>query len=110
MNSKELAEIEKLIEKEMEKTANTVAEYKEMTKPISPDDAIGRISRMDAINNKSVAEAALRTAVSKLNRLKDVHGKINDKDFGICRKCGEQIPIQRILLVPQAPFCVNCAQ
>jgi len=102
MNSKELAEIEKLIEKEMEKTANT--------KPISPDEAIGRITRMDAINNKSVAEAALRSAVLKLNRLKDVFGKLQHSDFGICRKCGEQIPIQRILLVPQVPFCVHCAQ
>ena len=110
MNSKELAEIEKLIEKEMEKTANTVAEYREMTKPISPDDAIGRITRMDAINNKSVAEAALRSAVLKLNRLKDVFGKLQHSDFGICRKCGERIPIQRILLVPQVPFCVHCAQ
>lgn len=110
MNSVEIAEIEKLIKREIEKTDKLVAEYRDMTKPISPDDAIGRISRMDAINNKSVAEAALRTAESKLNRLKDVRGKIHNKDFGICRKCGQQIPIQRILLVPQAPFCVNCAQ
>lgn len=31
-------------------------------KPIAPDVAIGRISRMDAINNKSVMEASLRNA------------------------------------------------
>lgn len=110
MNSKEIKEIQELITGQIERTSNLVAEYKEMTQPISPDDAIGRISRMDAINNKSVTEAALRTAESKLNRLKDVLGKIHDKDFGICRKCGNHIPIQRIMLVPQAPFCVNCAQ
>ena len=44
------------IEKEQEK----ICTLKELTKPISPENAIGRISRMDAINNKSVNEAALR--------------------------------------------------
>ena len=34
----------------------------ELTKPIPPENAIGRVSRMDAINNRSVNEAALRTA------------------------------------------------
>ena len=41
----------------------------EMTKPISPENAIGRISRMDAINNKSVNESGLRQAKEKLIRL-----------------------------------------
>ncbi|PCH91428.1 MAG: TraR/DksA family transcriptional regulator [Bacteroidetes bacterium] len=110
MNNKELGEIEVLLKREIDKTTTSVAEYKELTQPIEPDDAIGRISRMDAINNKSINEAALRTAVLKLNRLKDVLSKLHDKDFGVCRKCSKPIPIQRILLVPQAPFCVNCAQ
>ncbi len=36
-----------------------ILEYRELTKPIPPENAIGRVSRMDAINNRSVNEAAL---------------------------------------------------
>ena len=43
---------------------------KEATKPISPENNIGRISRMDAINNKSVAEAAMGATKRKLYTLR----------------------------------------
>lgn len=39
-----------------------VAECRELVRPIAPENAIGCVSRMDAINNKSVNEAALRKA------------------------------------------------
>ena len=45
-------DVKTLIEKEISKTQGLIAEYKELTKPIAPENAIGRISRMDAINNK----------------------------------------------------------
>jgi DnaK suppressor protein len=64
---------------------------------------------MDAINNKSVTEAALRQAEEKLNKLKYVLTKIHDDDFGLCAKCKKPIPIGRILLMPQSRHCVNCA-
>ena len=38
-------------------TEKKITGYEEMSAPVSPDDAIGRVSRMDAINNKAVAEA-----------------------------------------------------
>ncbi len=80
-----------------------------MIKPVAPDDAIGRISRMDAINNKSVTEAAFRQAEKKLVGLKYMQNNIGEKDFGLCAKCKQTIPIQRMLLMPQSRFCVNCA-
>jgi DnaK suppressor protein len=55
-------ELKQIILDEISKTKLLVKEYEELTKPIAPDVAIGRISRMDAINNKSVTEAALRQA------------------------------------------------
>ena len=95
---------------EIDKTDNLIQEYKELTKPISPDCAIGRVSRMDAINNKSVAEASLRQAENKLNSLHRVLSQIDTNEFGICLKCKQQIPLGRILIRPQSLLCVNCAQ
>ncbi len=39
---------------EIEETKKSVTELKVLTLPIAPDCAIGRVSRMDAINNKSI--------------------------------------------------------
>ncbi len=65
---------------------------------------------MDAINNKSVNEAALRKAELKLNNLKVALTRIHDHDFGICIRCEKTIPIGRILLMPHAVTCVFCAK
>ncbi len=98
------------LDDEMIKTDNLIQEYKEITKPISPDCAIGRVSRMDAINNKSVAEASLRQANNKLKSLQRVLSQLDSDEFGICLKCKKPIPIGRILIRPESLLCVNCAQ
>ena len=110
MKAEEKNEVKKKIEEEIAKTTKSISTYKESTKPISPENAIGRISRMDAINNKSVAEAALRQAEQKLQNLELVLDSIDDKDFGMCLKCKQPIPLGRILLMPQSRLCVNCAR
>ncbi|MGK0385735.1 MAG: DnaK suppressor protein [Patiriisocius sp.] len=97
------------IEEELAKTKVLLVQYKELTKPIAPENAIGRISRMDAINNKTVNEAALRKTQQKYKNLEIALSNIDDVTFGICRKCNTPIPEGRILLMPQATSCVHCA-
>lgn len=97
------------IEEQILKTENAIEKYQGMVQPISPDDAIGRISRMDAIVNKSVVESSLRQAERKLTKLKVMQTKIDDDNFGRCERCKKPIPIQRILLMPQSAKCVRCA-
>lgn len=103
-------ELRQKLQAEIAKTEQLISEYQDMTKPVAPDVAIGRISRMDAINNNSITEAALRQAESKLNGLKQVLSKIGSPEFGICLKCRKPIPIGRILIRPESLYCVNCAQ
>lgn len=102
-------EIKVQITSEIEKTEKLIQEYSELTKPVEPENAIGRISRMDAINNKSVTEAALRKSKDKLEKLKFALSKVDDDDFGRCIKCKKPIPLGRILIMPQARTCVNCS-
>ena len=109
MTKEEIKEIEQLLIKTISSTETTIEEYKLETQPIAPDCAIGRVSRMDAINNKSVVEAALRVQENKLRGLLHVQSKLGDVDFGLCNRCNNPIPIQRILLVPHNKFCVRCA-
>lgn len=105
----ELEIIEK-IKEEIVKTEKLIAEYKEHSKPVTLDNSIGRISRMDAINNKSITESALRQAENKLTKLNQALDQVGKKDFGICIKCKQPIPLGRLLLMPESKRCVNCAR
>ncbi len=95
---------------EKAKVEKRVSSLKELTKSIAPDNAIGRVSRMDAINNKSVNEAALRTAENKLKSIDNALQKIDHNDFGKCRRCGQPIPMGRLVVMPESSLCIRCAQ
>ena len=109
MNKKKKSLILKKVVNEITETELKIKEYNKLSQPIPPENSIGRISRMDAINNKSVLEAALRELKSKIEKLKRVKKKINSAEFGLCIKCKKSIPYGRIILVPEAEKCVKCA-
>ena len=85
-----------------------IIEYRELTKPIPPSVAIGRVSRMDAINNRSINQAALRQLEVQRKGLESALSRLNDDKFGRCFGCGEAIPVGRILIMPGAIKCVRC--
>ena len=109
MDKAQLKEIQQKLLSEIKSTQLKVDEYTELCKPIAPENAIGRISRMDAINNKSVVEAALRESEKKLEQLLHMQQNINSEMFGICIKCKSEIPFGRLLIRPQSKYCVKCA-
>ena len=76
-----------MIEQEIITIQGLNTEYREMSKPVSPDEAIGRLFRMGAINNKSVTEQGLRLFQNKLKNLKNVLIKLPNPEFGICQNC-----------------------
>jgi DnaK suppressor protein len=110
MDADEKNKIRTKLADEIKETRTKVSKYLELSQPISPENAIGRISRMDAINNKSVLEAALREAQSKLIQLKKIIKKIESSDFGLCKICKKNIPFGRLMIRPESELCVNCAK
>jgi len=106
----DLHQIKDLINTAIAKTEKRITEYEDMTQPVAPDDAIGRVSRMDAINNKSVTESALRKQQDKLQSLKYLITKVDSPEFGLCLKCKQPIQIERILYRPESRHCIQCAK
>ena len=109
MDSKNLKKIGEKINERIFLTKQEIEDLKQFTAPIEPENAIGRISRMDAINNKSINDRALRKAEEKLKKLKNAISRINDSDFGKCRLCNSEIQEGRLLLIPESNICVKCA-
>ena len=109
MSPEERQQFQDHIQHQIEAVTAEILELEERTKPIAPDCAIGRVSRMDAINNRSINEAALRTARQKRAQLENTLVRVSDADFGICVRCGHAIPPARLMFMPQTTRCVSCA-
>jgi DnaK suppressor protein len=44
--------------------------------------------------------------VNQLSRL--IRKAMRDEDFGTCEECGDPIPAERLLVIPDATLCINC--
>jgi len=108
MQKDEIDAIKGRINKKLEQLEEQIHELKELTKPVAPDVAIGRVSRMDAINNKSVNEMALRQAKEKKVKLHYALDLVDKPNYGKCSGCGSQIPAGRLMAMPESTKCVNC--
>jgi len=109
MTKEEKADLKLKILQTITEMEEKVRALEGMTQPISPENSIGRESRMDAINNKGVADAAMRSAKKRLAKLQHALTKIEEPDFGSCSVCGNTIQQKRLMFMPGSTRCVRCA-
>lgn len=109
MNQGEEDQIRDTIQKKINQLRKDYDFLKEETKPMGLDSAIGRVSRMDYINNKSINEAQIRKIENKLKGLHNWLSKIGSSDFGKCIRCRNEININRLLFLPESNHCITCA-
>ena len=109
MNLEEQKELKKDILDEIQVQKYQVQFLQKSVKPVAPDNAIGRLTRMEASSSKAVSEANLNSARNKLAKLELALCKVGDPEFGICKRCSSSIPKGRIMLMPESLVCVACA-
>lgn len=102
-------EIKKQIEAMIGKMKIDIESLESMTEPVKPENSLGRISRMDAINNKSVMEVSLRNKRDKLTKLKVALANVDTEGYGICKMCKNPIQSKRLIYMPESNRCVRCA-
>jgi DnaK suppressor protein len=110
LTERQKEEFIKFAKEEMTALKAEIPRLEEQVKPVAPDNAIGRISRMDTIVNQSVAETQLSKARVRLARLQEAVKRVDDEDFGLCLDCGEPIPMARLKAMPETGYCVDCAE
>jgi DnaK suppressor protein len=109
MSPKERAKIKKTIQAELDGLRQEIEDLRKTSGPVSPDNAVGRLSRMDAIVNAGVNGRMLESALEKETLLETSLQTINSPEFGICAGCGEAIAVARILALPETRLCITCA-
>ena len=110
LNRPQRDELRQFMSDELHSLKAEIANLEVMTLPVSPDNAIGRLSRLEAMNEKSVNEVALRSARERVTRIGVALKRVDDGDFGLCAECAEIIPFARLKSMPGARLCVKCTE
>jgi len=102
-------ELRQRIRSLIEATTKDIAAFKAASAPVSPDNAIGRLTRMEAINSKSINEAAFSKAKNTRFLLEKALREIDSDGFGLCQNCEEPIAFARLMAMPETTLCITCA-
>ena len=99
---KRLEELEREIREDMD--ANS-----EDSGVVELDSSIGRLSRMDALQNQQMALELKRRQENQLLRIENALKRLAKGQYGLCGKCKKPIEEDRLEVFPDTVSCVRCA-
>lgn len=115
-----LAPMEELTDDQRESLAEALRTLKERlsatldgqgdaAKPVELDQTkMGRVSRIDAIQQQEMARSAEASARQRLALVRRALEALEEDEYGYCRLCEEPIAFRRLQARPESPFCVEC--
>ncbi|SLN21774.1 RNA polymerase-binding transcription factor DksA [Pseudoruegeria aquimaris] len=72
--------------------------------------AVGRLSRMDALQQQAMAQATQARRNAERARIMAALARFADGEYGYCVECGDAIEEPRLELDPSTPKCLDCAR
>lgn len=110
-----MTEVEKKnLAAELEKTLNKItAEIRLLTESLRPqaqDCSLEALTKSELIGEANRMIDRLKELQQRHKKLKQALERIEDEDFGLCGSCGEPIPYERLVLMPEATCCIICLQ
>jgi DnaK suppressor protein len=103
---RELTERLSTLKRELEQSLEAGAES---AKQVELDQsAVGRLSRIDAIQQQKMAEAARRNVRVRVSQCAAALEAVTRGEYGFCRACEEPIGYRRMDARPESPLCVGC--
>lgn len=103
MNNSEIKQA--LTQKHQELTQRLNAVQKDLQKDHSHDWSEQAQER----ENDEVLEAIATQTTTELAQIEGALKKLEQDDYGICTSCGEPIAAERLVALPEALTCINCA-
>ena len=91
-----------------EEINSILASSTDAAKPVQLSDPIGRLSRMDAMQQQAMASASLNSHKKRLMQISAALSRIDKDEYGYCLRCEEPIRLKRLQARPEAPLCIHC--
>ena len=111
-DSLDMAAIEGLREQLQARRRDLLAQIEgvdDAVRPVELDQqSVGRVSRVDAIQQQQMALANRQQAAALLRNVELALQRIDDGSYGACLECGEAIAEARLQAQPWAGLCIDC--
>lgn len=109
LNPKQVRELDLLLKKKQAELRSQLEHNRESADPVTLDQqSVGRVSRMDAIQQQQMSVANREQAALLLKAITSALNRIDKQEYGYCLECDEPVGFARLQAQPQAPFCLAC--
>lgn len=79
-------------------------------KPVEPDQALGRLTRNDAMQSQQLALHQRDRLLAQQTRIKGALERVDAGTYGTCLSCKQPIDPRRLDAAPDSPLCVACIE
>lgn len=97
--------------KRLEQRLKELTDGQKAVRPLELDQSrVGRLSRMDAMQQQAMTQAAARLAAREEQRIRTALNRMAAGDYGYCMHCDEEIAEGRLQVDPSVLTCIACAR
>jgi len=108
LTPEQISELETALVELREELERLMRMTRDGTRSVDLDEPIGRLTRMDAIQQQKMAVANRRRHDVRLQQVKQALAVIEGDAYGICRRCDDPIGYRRLRARPESPYCLRC--
>jgi len=109
LSPQQLKQLHKALEAKQQQLEAQLVSSDIDTKPVTLDQqSVGRVSRIDAIQQQQMALASQQQSMLLLKRIDLALRRIDLAEYGYCLQCEEPIAFARLQAQPFASLCLDC--
>ena len=109
MNEERLKKYQIMLEQLKVEIKNYLQKSEDSAAAVEPDKGLGRLSRMEAMQDQQMALELRRRQEQQLQRITNAFKRMDQGRYGLCGKCKQPIAEERLELAPDVVLCVKCA-
>ena len=99
--------------KHLEEALYEVEKYLESSEDaaaaVEPDKGLGRLSRMEAMQDQQLVMEMRRRKKRQLAEVKSAILRLEMGNYGTCIFCGKEISPERLAAAPEIQTCMSCS-
>lgn len=108
LTDQQLESLREALDRQRDELQRNLAASKDEAQPVGLDLPIGRLTRMDALQQQHMAAARRQHLEVQLAQTLQALNKLRAGSYGECIGCGEPIGYARLRVRPETPFCLGC--
>ena len=105
----QIAQFRDELERQLAKLEKSMTVTDEAMKTVELDQgAVGRLSRMDSLQNQSMAKGLRERESVKLALILGALRRLDAGTYGVCTSCGAPVAAERLSVFPESGTCAPC--